>query len=243
MSQDERWETGRIARAGGLSKLNREQRKYVRKALETVFENGGQILPHRCHTNATLLSMMDFVHGNERIAAVYGVAVEGSEHSWCEIDGTPFEITWPLVDGGWLEARKLTVEGMRTYKMERFHLGKNTPNVIRFLEFVCAIFATAGPFNANLSPELAAALLGRVGHKVGIELMPDDVAQFELACKKVRDISDEVSKAGRLPGESVPEFQKRWDERVESVSPQALRDWLTGLCGSIAASAALAKSA
>jgi hypothetical protein len=63
----------RIARCGGLSQLNREQRRYVRESLKLMYKNGGKIRGNRCFTNVPLFSLMDFVHREGRIIAYEGM--------------------------------------------------------------------------------------------------------------------------------------------------------------------------
>jgi hypothetical protein len=110
------WEITRIARCGGLSQLNTEQRRYVRESLNVMYQNGGEIRGHRCFTNVPLLSLMDFVHRHARIIACDGT-VDTSPHSWCEIDKRPFEISYPLVGFSEREGRQLILSSLpQSYK-------------------------------------------------------------------------------------------------------------------------------
>src|SRR5579862_5451859 len=105
------WDIYRIARCGGLNELNRKQRRYVRESLRMTYQNGGAVREHRCSTNAPLLSLMDFVHRDGRIIAFDGT-VDNSPHSWCQIDNTVFEVTFPLVIANEASARELTLDSL-----------------------------------------------------------------------------------------------------------------------------------
>jgi len=215
------WEITRIARCGGLSQLNREQRRYVRESLQVVYQNGGRIGGHRCFTNASLLSLMDFVHREGRITACSGT-VDTSPHGWCEIQKRPFEITYPLGDATEPYARQFTLSNLRHNYEAKFRYEWTEENLGRIL---AELFHMTHPFNDNLSPEAAAVLLKLVGRKLGVSLGQKDIARFAECARKVRLESDRIFKRGCRTNESVPEFQKRWRKEVDHLQSTLVQAW------------------
>src|ERR1700746_2415573 len=200
----------RIGRCGGFNELNRKQRLYVRESLRMMYQRGGEIRGHRCFTNSTLLSLIDFVHRDGRIIACDGT-VDSSSHSWCEIDKRPFEISYPLLDFSESDARQFILSSLRrSYKATfRYDWEENVGRV------VFELFQMTHPLNGNLSPEDAAILLKLVGRKLGMSLREKDITGFADSARKVCLKSDRISKKGCRRNESVPDFQKRWGEEVD----------------------------
>lgn len=210
----------RIARCGGFNELNREQRRYVRESLRVMYQNGGEIRGHRCFANSTLLSLMDFVHRHARIIACDGT-VHSAPHSWCEIEKRPFEISYPLVDFPEREGRQFILSSLReSYKAKfRYDWEENFGRVL------FELFHMTHPFNGNLSPEDAAVLLKLVGHKLGMSLREKDITKFAESARKVCLESDRIFEEGRRTNETVPEFQKRWDKKVDHLQSTLVRAW------------------
>lgn len=146
-------EITRIARCGGLNKLDREQRRYARHALQTMFDHGGMIHAHRCLTNVRVLALTDFLYGSGRIIGFSGTVNRGYDHGWCEIEGVPFEISYPLVDSDTERAsRELTLEQMSNYKKaEEYDYSKRT-----LPECAYDVAEMMSPSNGNLPTEGAA---------------------------------------------------------------------------------------
>jgi hypothetical protein len=94
----------RIRRCSGLQALNRAQKRYVQNALRMLFLAGGRIYDGGCHNNSPLLVLMDEARGEGKITFATGTA-DGFEHSWNQIEGTDFEITYPLGQGSERELR------------------------------------------------------------------------------------------------------------------------------------------
>jgi hypothetical protein len=212
------WDIYRIARCGGLNELNRKQRRYVRESLQMMYQNGGTVREHRCSTNAPLLSLMDFVHRDGRIIAFDGT-VENSPHSWCQIDNTPFEITFPLVIAPEASARQLTLDSLTQSHEVKFRYAWTEENFGKVLE---ELFHMTHPSNGNLSPEDAAILLKLGGRKLGIRLREKDITGFAESARKVRLESDPIS---CRTNETVPEFQKRWSKEVGHLQSTLVRAW------------------
>jgi hypothetical protein len=215
------WEITRIARCGGLNKLNPEQRRYVRESLRMTYQNGGKVREHRCSTNAPLLSLMDFVHRDGRIIAFDGT-VDSFPHSWCQIDNTPFEITFPLVLAPEASARQLTLDSLTQSHEVKFRYEWTEENFGRVLE---EFFHMSSPFHGNLSPEDAAILLKLVARKLGRSLRKQDIAKFERSARKVRLESDRIFKKGCWRNETMPEFHKRWRKEVDHLQNTLVRAW------------------
>src|ERR1700752_888976 len=131
-----------------------------------MYQNGGKVREHRCFTNAPLLSLMDFVHRDGRIIAFDGM-VDNSPHSWCQIDNTPFEITFPLVIATEASARQLTLDSLTQSHEVKFRYEWTEENFGRAL---AEFFHMSSPFHGNLSPENAAILLKLVARKLGVSL-------------------------------------------------------------------------
>jgi len=203
------WGINRIERCGGLSTLNPRQRRYVRASLRVMYENGGKIFAHRCFTNASLLSLSDFAYRDGRITASSGT-LETIRHGWCEIDNTPFEITFPFVDLTEREARRITLPGLpQSYKTEvRYEW-----TIENYGRIVNELFQMTHPFIRNLSPEAAATLLEKVECKLGMS--DGHIARFSENAREVALESDRILKEGRRPGETVTDFQKRWEAEVD----------------------------
>ena len=219
------WEITRIARCGGLSLLNPKQRRYVRESLRVMDNHGGKIFGHRCLTNAPLVSLMDFVHRDGRIAASSGT-VDTFPHAWCEIDKKPFEVTHPLVDCTEREARRLTLSNLpHGYKAE-FSYEWTEENFGRI--FAELVYMTH-PFNGNLSPEAAAILLKAVGCKLGVSFRQKDMARFAGSARKVRLESDRIFKEGCRANETIREFQERWAKEVDHQLCASFRAWSLAL--------------
>lgn len=213
-------EITRIARCGGLSQLNREQRRYVRQSLQVVYQNGGRIAGHRCFTNTVLVSLVDFVHRDGRIVACDG-KVDNSPHSWCEIDKRLFEISYPLVDFSEREGRQLILSSLpQSYKANfRYDWEEN------FGRVVFELFQMTHPSNGNLSPEDAAILLKLVARKLGMSLREKDITGFAESARKVCFESDRIFEEGRRTNETVPEFQKRWGKKVDHLQSTLVQAW------------------
>jgi hypothetical protein len=219
------WEITRIARCGGLSLLNAKQRRYVRESLQLMHDHGGKIFGHRCLTNAPLVSLMDFVHREGCITASSGT-VDASLHGWCEIDQTPFEITYPLVESAERDARQLTLSSLRHSHEAKFRYEWTEENFGRiFAELVYM----SHPFNGNLSPEAAAILLKAVGCKLGVSFRQEDIARFAGSARKVRLESDRIFKEGCRANETIPEFQERWAKEVDYQLCASFRAWSLAL--------------
>ena len=215
------WDIHRIARCGGLNELNRKQRRYVRESLQMMYQNGGTVREHRCSTNAPLLSLMDFVHRDGRIIACDGT-VDNSPHSWCQIDNTTFEITFPLVIATEASARQLTLDSLTQSHEVKFRYAWTEENFGKVLE---ELFHMTHPSNGNLSPEDAAILLKLVAPKLGVSLQKKGIARFTECTRKVRLESDRIFNEGRRTNETVPEFQERWRKEVDHLQSTVVRAW------------------
>jgi hypothetical protein len=212
------WDIYRIARCGGLNELNRKQRRYVRESLQMMYQNGGTVREHRCSTNAPLLSLMDFVHRDGRIIAFDGT-VDDSPHSWCQIDDTPLEITFPLVIASEASARELTLDSLTQSHEVKFRYAWTKEN---FGRIVPELFHMTHPSNGNLSPENAAILLQLVARKLGVSLRQKDIVRFTECTRKVRLESDRI---GRRTNETMPEFHKRRRKEVDHLQSTLVRAW------------------
>ena len=184
------WQIWRIARCGGLSQLNREQRRYVRESLKLMYKKGGEIGGHRCFTNSTLLSLVDFAYREGRIIA-YGGMVETSPHAWCQIDKKVFEITYPLGDPSDHHIRQFTLSNLpHKYKAEfRFEWTEENFDTI-----LITLFGMTRPY--FLSPEGAAALLEKVERKLGLSLGQEHIALFLESTRKVHHQIHKLNKRG-----------------------------------------------
>jgi len=217
------WEITRIARCGGLSKLNREQRRYARGALQTMLDHGGLIHGHRCHTNARVLALTDFLYGCGRIAACSGTVSERIEHSWCEIDGAPFEITYPLggVEHGFRAGREFTLDVMRSYKKTEEYKYSQRP----LPESICDVaYGMMHPVNSNLPPAAVEAIVADLVKKRGW-MVP---SSFPGALAKIgEEVSVEHCKtwhAPPLPGEDPLQFVVRADKEDAQLLDRRLRE-------------------
>ena len=215
------WEITRIARCGGFDELNRKQRQYVRESLRMTYQNGGKVREHRCSTNAPLLSLMDLVHRDGRIIAFDGM-LDNFPHSWCQIDNTPFEITFPLVIAPEASARQLTLDSLTQSHEVKFRYEWTEEH---FGRIVAELFHMTHPSNGNLSPENAAILLKLVARKSGVSLQQKDIARFTECARKVRLESDRIFEKGCRRNEAVPEFQKRWRTGVDRLQSKLVRAW------------------
>jgi hypothetical protein len=215
------WEITRIARCGGFNELNREQRLYVRESLRMMYQNGGKVREHRCSTNAPLLSLMDFVHRDGRIIACDGT-VDNSPHSWCQIDNTPFEITFPLVIATEASARQLTLDSLTQSHEVKFRYAWTEAN---FGKVLAELFHMAHPSHGNLSPENAAILLKLVARKLGVSLRQKDIAMFTECTRKVRLESRRIFNEGPRTNETMPAFHERWRKEVDHLQSTLVRGW------------------
>ena len=217
-------ESMRIERCGGLSTLNSKQRRYVRESLQVIDNHGGKIFGHQCFTNAPLLSLMDFAYRDGRIAASSGT-VDTLPHAWCEIDKTPFEVTYPLVDCTEREARHLTLSSLpHGYKAE-FSYEWTIEN---FGRIVVALFQMTHPFIRNLSPETAATLLERIECKMG--LSDGHIAGFAESAREVHLEFNKIRKEGCRPNETAGEFQARWEAEVDYRYYRLRSAWIREYC-------------
>lgn len=202
-------EITRIARCGGLSTLSRKQRRYVRQSLRVMYNHGGRIFGQQCFTNASLLSLIDFAYRDGRITVSSGT-VDTFPHAWCEIDKTPFEVTYPLVDCTEREARRLTLSSLpHRYKAEVSYEW----TIKNYGTIAVDLFQMTHPFIRNLSPEAAATLLERVECKMG--LSDGHIAGFAESARKVHLECDRIRKEDCRPTETASEFQARWEAEVD----------------------------
>ncbi|MGA7766016.1 MAG: hypothetical protein WCA27_07290 [Candidatus Sulfotelmatobacter sp.] len=204
------WEITRIARCGGLSKLNREQRRYTRGALQTMLDHGGMIHGHRCHTNVRVLALTDFLYGNGRIVAYSGTVNGGTDHAWCEVDGAPFEVSYPLVlIDTEREAREFTLGQMHGYQKSDEKVDEYEYSRRWFPHVVWDILQMTHPTNYNLPPERVEAIVADLLKKRTWTLpasFPGGLAKIgQEVSAKYRKIWD----AGCLPGENRHQLVER----------------------------------
>ena len=190
------WDIWRIARCGGLNELNCEERRYVRESLRVMYQNGGEIGGHRCFTNSTLLSLVDFAYREGRITACRG-RVATSPHGWCEIDTKPFEISYPLVDSSESEGRRFVLSNLPHNYKATFRYKWTEEN---FDTILITLFGMTRPY--FLSPEGAATLLEKVERKLGLSLGQEHIALFVESARKVHHQIHKLNKRG-FSGESA----------------------------------------
>ena len=164
---------------------------------------------------------MDFVHRDGRIIACDGT-VDNSPHSWCEIDNTPFEITFPLVIATEASARQLTLDSLTQSHEVKFRYAWTEEN---FGRIVTELFHMTHPSNGNLSPEDAAILLKLVARKLGVSLRQKDIARFTECNRKVCLESDRIFKKGCRTNETMPAFHERWRKEVNHLQSTLALAW------------------
>jgi hypothetical protein len=111
-----------------------------------------------------------------------------------------FEITYPLGDPADHHIRQFTLSNPpHKYKAEfRFEWTEDN-----FDGILIALFEMTHPYNRNLSPEGAAALLERVERKLGLNLGQEHVAMFAESARKVHLETDKLKKRGFTQVETV----------------------------------------
>jgi hypothetical protein len=157
--------------------------------------------------------LTDFLYGSVRIIGYSGTINGGTDHGWCEIDGIPFEISYPLVLlATERESREFTLEQMHGYQKSDEKVDEYEYSQRSFPNVTWDILQMMNPRNYNLPPETVEAIATDLPKKRAWALP----ASFPGGLAKIaREVSAEHAKtwkAGCLPDEDHFQFVQRADE-------------------------------